>query len=442
MGGKLTECKVFKDPIHNYIHVEDALIWDLINTFEFQRLRRIRQLGTSYLTFHGAEHSRFSHSLGVYEVTRKIIFEFEKNKYPDWPTEEKQLALCAALLHDIGHGPFSHSIEEVFDTNHEDWTCKIILGETETATILKRVSPDFPQKVVSVIKKTYHLPIVVHLVSSPLDADRMDYLLRDAYFTGVNYGTIDLDRILRTIRPYEGKIVVKQSGMHAVEHYLMSRYQMYWQIYFHPVTRSSEIILRQIFKRAKQLYCSGFRFKFMLPCLSKLLQNCLTVSDYLQIDESSIQTAFVQWKQEEDFILQNLCVRFINRCLYKYIEVDHLDQDVLQEIHGLFSKLGLDPQYDWEVDVSTHFSYNYMYEEETRAHQIFVLDDFQKIHKLTDISKISRSISVLKPRKCYLYYPYEKLIQNLDQFSPAMLALFQIKAEEVDLQLQKRGIQI
>ena len=127
----MKEEKVFKDPVHKYIYVQDDTIWDLINTREFQRLRRIRQLGTSYLTFHGAEHSRFSHSLGVYEITRKIISQFERNHYEDWPQEESLLCLCAALLHDVGHGPFSHSIEEAFGTNHEDWSCRIVLGDTE-----------------------------------------------------------------------------------------------------------------------------------------------------------------------------------------------------------------------------------------------------------------------------------------------------------------------
>lgn len=250
----MREEKVFKDPVHHYVYVKDRLIWDLINTKEFQRLRRIRQLGTSFYTFHGAEHSRFSHSLGVYEITRKIISQFERNDYEDWPKEERLLCLCASLLHDLGHGPFSHSIEKVFGTNHEEWSCRMVLEDTEVNRVLKQVSPDFPQKVADVIKKTYQKEIVVSLVSSQLDADRMDYLLRDAYFTGVNYGKFDLERILRVIRPYKEHIVVKESGMHAVEDYLMSRYQMYWQIYFHPVTRSAEILLHKIFMRAKHLY--------------------------------------------------------------------------------------------------------------------------------------------------------------------------------------------
>ncbi len=197
MRGKILEEKVFKDPVHEYIYVQDEMIWDLINTKEFQRLRRIRQLGTTYMTFHGAEHSRFSHSLGVYEITRKIISQFERNRYRDWPVEERMLCLCAALLHDVGHGPFSHSIEPIFHVDHEEWTCQIILGDTEINQVLRRAGDHFPNQVASVIRKTYDRSIVVQLISSQLDADRMDYLLRDAYFTGASYGKFDLDRILR-----------------------------------------------------------------------------------------------------------------------------------------------------------------------------------------------------------------------------------------------------
>ena len=175
------EEKVFKDPVHKYIYVQEPLIWDLINTREFQRLRRIRQLGTSYLTFHGAEHSRFSHSLGVYEIARKIISQFERNSFEEWPSEERLLCLCAALLHDVGHGPFSHSIETVFGEHHESWSCRIVQGDTEVNRVLRQVDPTFPDKVAAVICKTYPKEIVVSLVSSQLDADRMDYLLRDAY---------------------------------------------------------------------------------------------------------------------------------------------------------------------------------------------------------------------------------------------------------------------
>ncbi|MUG48229.1 HD domain-containing protein [Paenibacillus woosongensis] len=418
----LREEKVFKDPVHNYIHVQDELIWLLINTKEFQRLRRIRQLGTSYLTFHGAEHSRFSHSLGVYEITRRIISQFERNNYPDWPKEERLVALCAALLHDLGHGPFSHSIEQAFNMNHEDWTCRILLGDTEVGHVLKRMGEDFPDKVASVIRKDYPNEIVVNLVTSPLDADRMDYLLRDAYFTGVNYGTIDMDRILRMLRPYRGRIVVKETGMHAVEDYLMSRYQMYWQIYFHPVTRSSEIILRQIFRRAKELYAEGYSFSFLPNPLPGLFNSELTVQQYLLLDEALIQTAFMQWKNEADSLLADLCTRFIDRKLYKYVELDSLDLEKIREIREEFRKLGLNPDYDLIIDFPTDLPYDVSRpDEELRGKQILLLDKQERLVEISEVSDIVRSISGIQRGKFYLYFPDNKL-QAVCSRLPADLA--------------------
>ena len=212
---QLNEEKVFKDPVHRYVRVKDRVIWDLIATPEFQRLRRIKQLGTTYLTFHGAEHSRFNHSLGVYEIVRRIINKF--HDYAHWNKEERLLSLCAALLHDLGHGPFSHSFEKVFKLDHEQFTGKIILGDTNVNRILERVEPGFSQKVADVIGKTYTDKLVVSLISSQIDADRMDYLQRDAYYTGVSYGHFDMERILRVMRPIEDQVVIKSTGMHAVE---------------------------------------------------------------------------------------------------------------------------------------------------------------------------------------------------------------------------------
>lgn len=410
MYRQLSEEKVFKDPVHNYIHVQDEVIWSLINTTEFQRLRRIRQLGTSYLTFHGAEHSRFSHSLGVYEITRRIISQFERGEYTDWPTEERLVALCAALLHDLGHGPFSHSIEEAFGMNHEDWTCRILLENTEINTVLRLVSEDFPEKVAAVIRKDYDKQIVVNLVSSPLDADRMDYLLRDAYFTGVNYGTIDIDRILRMLRPFQGRVVVKQSGMHAIEDYLMSRYQMYWQVYFHPVTRSSEIILRQIFRRAKELDENGYEFSFLIEPLQRLFRGGMSVQEYLLLDEALIQTVFMKWKQERDEIISDLCTRFMDRKLYKYVELESIDMEYIDYIKRIFAKEGLNPNYDLEIDFPTDLPYDVSRpEDDFKDKQILLLDRQENLQDISEVSDIVRSISGIQRGKYHLYYPENKV---------------------------------
>ncbi|WMT41047.1 HD domain-containing protein [Paenibacillus sp. D2_2] len=425
MYRQLREEKVFKDPVHNYVHVQDEIIWSLINTSEFQRLRRIRQLGTSYLTFHGAEHSRFSHSLGVYEITRRIISQFERANYADWPREEGMVALCAALLHDLGHGPFSHSVEQAFQMNHEDWTCRILLGDTEVRSVLRRLGDDFPDKVAAVIRKDYEQPIVVNLVSSPLDADRMDYLLRDAYFTGVNYGTIDMDRILRMLRPYKGRIVVKDSGMHAVEDYLMSRYQMYWQVYFHPVTRSSEIILRQIFRRAKELYEQGHSFKFLPEPLPSLFNRNITVQEYLQLDEALVQTAFMQWRKETDELLGELCSRFIDRKLYKYVEVESLDMETIEEIRAAFNKSGLNPEYDLEIDFPTDLPYDvFRPDGESREKQILLLDRQERLREISEVSDIVRSISGLQRGKFHLYFPDNKVRAIIDELPHEIAEIF------------------
>lgn len=288
---QLAEEKVFKDPVHRYVHVRDKVIWDLIGTKEFQRLRRIKQLGTTYLTFHGAEHSRFNHSLGVYEIIRRIIDNVFEGR-PEWDENERLLSLCAALLHDLGHGPFSHSFEKVFDFDHEEFTRKIILGETEVNQILTKVGPDFPADVAEVIAKTYRNKLVVSLISSQIDADRMDYLQRDAYFTGVSYGHFDMERILRVMRPREDQVVIKHSGMHAVEDYIMSRYQMYWQVYFHPVTRSAEVILTKILHRAKYLYETGYTFHYEPIHFKTFFENKVSLADYLKLDEAVILFIF------------------------------------------------------------------------------------------------------------------------------------------------------
>jgi HD superfamily phosphohydrolases len=426
----LAEEKVFKDPVHKSVYVQDELIWNLINSREFQRLRRIRQLGTSYLTFHGAEHSRFSHSLGVYEITRRIISQFERNEYKDWPREERLPALCAALLHDLGHGPFSHSIEAVFDTDHEDWTCRIIMEETEVNQILREVDETFPARVAAIIKKQYDKPIVVNLVSSQMDADRMDYLLRDAYFTGVHYGTFDLERILRVLRPHQGRIVVKESGMHAVEDYLMSRYQMYWQIYFHPVTRSSEIILRHIFGRAKELYLNGYQFEWLPRPLLKLFQGELTTSDYFLLDEALAQTVFMAWSDERDEWLSDLCRRFLHRRLYKEVIVSDHNEALYEEARQQLRQAGLHPDYHLAVDFPFDLPYDVYRpdagngKKNSEKPPILLLDSEGGLSEISARSDIIRSLTGLHQDKHRWYFPDDLLRPVAHRLDSHIRAIF------------------
>ncbi|MYL36607.1 HD domain-containing protein [Halobacillus litoralis] len=406
---KLSEEKVFKDPVHRYVHVRERVIWDLVGTSEFQRLRRVKQLGTSYLTFHGAEHSRFNHSLGVYEIVRRIIENFKDR--PHWNQEERLLCLCAALLHDLGHGPFSHSFEKVYKLDHEEFTQAILLGDTEVNQVLSRVEKGFPKKVADVINKTYENKLVVSLISSQIDADRMDYLQRDAYFTGVSYGHFDMERILRVMRPMEDQVVVKESGMHAVEDYIMSRYQMYWQVYFHPVTRSAEVILTKILHRAKELYEDGYTFKLEPVHFLSFFEGKPSLKEYLALDEAVVLYYFQMWMEEEDDVLSDLCQRFVNRRLFKYIEFNpNAQMNEWMELYKLFTKAGLNPDYYLVVDSSSDLPYDfYRPGEEGERLPIHLLQPSGELKELSRLSDIVESISGKKRTDHKLYIPLDRL---------------------------------
>ena len=394
--------KVFRDPVHNYIHVQHQVVLDLINSAEVQRLRRIKQLGTSSFTFHGAEHSRFSHSLGVYEITRRICDIFQRN-YPceklnenGWNDDERLVALCAALLHDVGHGPYSHTFEQIFNTNHEEITVEIITSpKTEVFKILNRVSEDFPFKVASVIMKTYPNPQVVQMISSQIDADRMDYLLRDAYFTGTEYGTFDLTRILRVIRPYKGGIAFAMNGMHAVEDYIVSRYQMYVQVYFHPVSRGMEVILDHLLHRAKELYHqSNDTQDLNAQLLTPFFKGNFTLEEYLKLDDGVLTTYFTQWTSLSDPILSDLSNRFLLRKPLKSATFSgNKKAPLIHYLKSLIEKVGFNTQYYTAINSSFDLPYDF-YRPEKHSHRTQI-EIMQKDGSLIELSKVSPLVAAL-----------------------------------------------
>lgn len=410
---KMQEEKVFKDPVHRYVHVRDQLIWDLIKTKEFQRLRRIKQLGTLYLSFHTAEHSRFNHSLGVYEIVRRMIDEIFAGR-EHWHNEDRPLALCAALLHDLGHGPFSHCFEKIFNTDHELYTQQIILGDTEVNHVLSRVSPEFPKEVAAVINKTHHNKLVISMISSQIDADRMDYLQRDAFYTGVSYGSFDMERILRLMRPTKDEVVIKESGMHAVEDYLMSRYQMYWQVYFHPVSRGGEVLLNRVLKRAKVLYETGYEFKeppkYLVPFFKS---NQVSVDAYLRLDEMVLNYYLQEWIDEEDAILSDLSRRFVNRDLFKHLPFDG-NRFTIDELTELFTKAGIDPDYYFVVDSFSDLPYDYNRPGINSRKPIHLITSTGKIKEISTQSVIINSITGIQRKDYKIYYPKETILNIED----------------------------
>lgn len=366
---ELNEKRVIRDAIHDYIHVDHLIIWRLINSKEMQRLRRIKQLGGTYQVFQSAEHSRFVHSLGVYQVVRRMLeTECLTNALSDY---DKLCVMCAGLLHDIGHGPFSHSFEGVFEENHEDMTVRMILEESEVHDILVSLYKQLPQDVASIIQHTHPNRILIQMVSSQLDADRMDYLLRDSYMSGTTYGHFDMSRILRTMRIRDGKIVYKESGVQAIENYILARYHMYWQVYYHPTARSYEHLLQSVFQRVKDLYYDGYVFQTHLHYLIPMLEHRFQVSDFVDLDEAVILYYFKEFTHEKDFILSDLSSRFLNRHLFKYKQLK--SQKDLMSIKAIAQAKGYHPDYYIVSDNQKQIPYLH-YGESGELSEIEILD--------------------------------------------------------------------
>ena len=349
---RLDETKVLKDPVHSYIHIHYEVIWNCLDSKEFQRLRRIRQLGGDFQVYPTAEHSRFSHSLGVYEIVRRMVTEV-KSLCVELTEYEKVCVMLAGLLHDVGHGPFSHAFENITNHSHEEYTAKIILGNTELNAILRAVSEKLPQDIVSIIQHTHENDILNQIVSGQLDADRMDYLLRDSYFTATSYGQFDLERILRTMRvrkTIEGRkvIVVKYTGIHSVEDYIMARYQMYWQVYYHPVARSYEAVFIQLFNRLKDIFKVDKDYfedmKVLIPFLEK---SEVSVEEYFKLDENSLLYCCALIQDKEDKIAADLARRLQNRNLFEYVDYD---EENLAQIKNMLKENNLDERYYLKIE--------------------------------------------------------------------------------------------
>jgi uncharacterized protein len=401
--------RTYHDPLHGAITLDsadptEALLIQLINTPAFQRLRRIRQLGPASLTFHGAEGSRFTHSLGVMYVAR-LVFDRLAKRYPEL-LPHRTVTLCAALLHDVGHGPFSHTCEEIFHGNHEYWTQRILQESPEIQTLLKSTSPTLTQELVQVYRKQYPLPIISQMVTSQLDCDRLDYLMRDSYFTGASYGKIDLDRILLALdyEPMSQQLVVVRKGLAAIEHYLVVRYFMYVQVYNHPKNIAAGWMLERIVHRARQQLGSGtLEADATLRAWLTQPNAELMLKEYLSADDGVFLYHVQRWCESDDGILRDLCTRYRDRNLFKAKNISQWGEvqreSLYQSTQATLRAKKLDPDYYVGLQFAT-----------TRGYTLYQRGiQLQTGAALTEISELSPLVQTLiQPlERAWLIYPRE-----------------------------------
>jgi len=330
--------KLFNDPIYGFITIPDTLLYDLIQHPYFQRLRRISQMGLSYLVYPGAHHTRFHHALGCMHIMQKAV-EVLRFKGTEISSEEEKALYIAILLHDIGHGPFSHAMEHsiVENVNHE----------AISLLFMDKLNAEFGGQLtlaIKVFKGEYHRKFMLQLISSQLDMDRMDYLKRDSFYSGVAEGNINSDRLIQMMNVVDDLLVIEEKGIYSVEKFLMARRLMYWQAYLHKTSLVAELILTKTLKRAKELTQKGI----LLPCsepLSFFLHNKVelenfddkTLDLFSQLDDSDIISALKSWQNNDDFILKTLSKMIINRDLLK-IKLNS-EKYTTEDVEALKSKL-------------------------------------------------------------------------------------------------------
>jgi uncharacterized protein len=380
---------------------EGELIARLVDAPEFQRLRRVKQLGLAHFAYQGAEHSRFTHSLGAFHLATRILAKLG-NSYKI--SDDDRLAVrCAALLHDVGHGAFSHVVESILNFHHEDFTIEALVSdETGIGQILRNYSSALPERVADIIRGTFRPMALAQLVSSQLDVDRMDYLLRDSMMTGVKYGVYDLEWIIKSLEINEegDHLYISAPGIYAVEDYLQARYYMFRQVYFHRTLRSAEVVLRSLLRRALFHYQNGGNV-WLAPKspFEKILNGeRLTLAEHLEIDDSDVIFYIKQWVHGEDLVLSDLSKRFIDRKLFKAFDLDMPEDerpDFIEKVREVVGNAGFDPDYyvleDKGGDVAHNF---YIKDESNPKDHIFVEDGYAKplIREISEVSAAVRGL--------------------------------------------------
>ena len=418
--------KVIRNPVHSLIAFHDTewdrLLLQLLNCKEVQRLRRIKQLGFSELVFPGANHNRFAHSVGVLHVAKKFLDQFDRLSGTSLKSEQKTFVLAACLLHDVGHGPFSHAFEKVTGQNHEAFTGLIIRDpSTEVNAVLRAFDPEMPQRLADFFyidpsapsPMPYDLPDYLgHVVSSQLDSDRCDYLLRDSHATGTGYGRFDLEWLVNHLQPGERRFHLSAKALAAVEAYLYARAHMYRTVYFHKTSRAAEVMLGHMFRRVKELLKGSAEFSDSIaadtPCgLARAFTGQMSLSDYLSLDDGTIAEFLKAASTSDDRLLAELASSLLNRRLYKAIDLSEAPPAALGAfVSAVVMALPSDRPGDYlfAVDSPSDVPYKpYDPGSPEPAMQIYVEDSFGTVK---EVSLCSPTVRELRNRSGFTRYYY------------------------------------
>lgn len=396
--------KIFSDPVHGFINIPKGIILRLIDHPYVQRLRRIRQLGLGYLVFPGAEHSRFAHALGATGLMQKALINL-REKNTTITNAEYEGTLMAVLLHDIGHGPFSHSLEHSFikEFHHEKMTLALML----------KLNQEFDGQLDTAIKiftNRYPKHFLHQLVSSQLDIDRLDYLKRDSWYTGVSEGSIGVDRIIKTMRVHKGQIVVEKKGIYAIENYILARRLMYMQVYLHKTVIGADKLLISVLDRVRTLLKQSFDLEIASPALAYFLKQEVTaykgvsdevIQNYVLLEDNDILMCIKYWQFSTDPILADLSKRFLYRILFRttfskkpFTEAEKAD--LRKQTAEILESKGIITN-DSVIDLYLHFDSSYTEAYKYKSDSIWIHDEKDKVIEFSKAADTKNVIALTKP---------------------------------------------
>ncbi|MFC7444161.1 dNTP triphosphohydrolase, broad substrate specificity [Mesoflavibacter sp. HG96] len=407
---KINKLKILNDPIYGFITIPNSTIFDLIEHKYFQRLRRISQMGLSYLVYPGAHHTRFHHAIGCMHLMQKAV-QVLRFKGVKISNKEEDALYIAILLHDIGHGPFSHAMEHSI--------VKGVSHEEISLLFMQKLNEEFNGDLtlaIQIFKGEYHRKFMLQLISSQIDMDRADYLKRDSFYTGVSEGNINSERIITMLHVKDDELVIENKGIYSVEKFLVARRLMYWQVYLHKTSLAAEQLIIRVLKRAKELSRKGVELEASKP-LKFFLENEISITEFdddcletfSRLDNFDVISAMKSWQYHDDFVLSNLCEMIINRQLLKVkIKKKPFSEDnLVTYINALQEK------YDITEEEAQYFVFTGQISNQAYTRSKQNIKILYKSGKTEDVVKASDQLNLKalskKVTKYYICYPKQKL---------------------------------